>query len=340
MKAYLRIAVLASAVLSQAGLVRRAPEDTSADSLALLAHAKQLQDLRAEGDSPFRLRAHIEVKVNKSETQGEYGLIWQAPNRWREEMKLGDFGRLRVGAGGGYWQERTIDYQPEIIFDLDEFIFAAEVLEVRPTETVDKPKSRKIDDITVSCVEIRGKRSLERELCFDPAGGVLLHANFPERALHGATVNKTVDFSDVQPFGDKQIVRNIRIERPGRYQMRISFTSLAPTSEIDATAFAQPAHSEFWQGCGEGSSAEISSAKSPEYPAELRRNRQEGLVSVYARIEPDGFTSHLVTLNSASPALERAARDAIRQWKYKVPACGGPPARSETVIDIFFWIPR
>lgn len=340
MKRYLRIAVLGAAVLSQAGLVRPAAEDTSADSLALLAHARQLQDLRAEGNPPFQLRAHLEVKVNKSETQGEYGLIWQAPNRWREEMKLGDFGRLRVGADGGYWQERTIDYQPQIIFDLDQFKDAAGVLGVHPTEMVGKPQSRKIDGITLSCVEIRGKRSLERELCFDPAGGVLLHADFPERALHGATVNKTVDFSDVQPFGDKQIARSIRIERPGRYQMRISFTSLAAALEISAAAFAQPAHSEFWGGCGDGSPAEISSAKSPEYPAELRRNRQEGLVSIYARIEQDGSTSHLLTLSSASPAFERAARDAVQKWKYKVPVCGGSPIRSETVIDFSFWVPR
>jgi TonB family protein len=339
LKRQLRIAVLAAAVLSQAGIVHAIGEDPLADSLALLTQATKLQVLRAEGTPPFLLRAHLEVNLNKREIQGEYSLLWQSPNHWREEMRLGDFGRLRVGAEVGYWQERSIDYQPQMIFDLDQLMDVAGMLWVQPTEKVAQLKSRKIGGNAMSCVEIRLKGGVARELCFDPAGGALLHAEIPQSALHDAKVRLTADYSDPQSFGDKQIPRSIRIEKPGRYQMRISLTSLAPLSELNAASFAQPAHSELWGGCRESRSAEISSKKMPEYPPALRQNRQEGVVTIYARIEPDGSTSHLVTLDSTSQAFERSARDAIRQWNFKIPMCGGSPVRSETTIDVFYSIP-
>jgi TonB family protein len=333
-----RVALLVATLTFLGRPIRQLADDRPAETLALLHRAAQLEDLRSEGNPLYRLHAHIEVKGKKGEAHGEYGLVWQAPNRWREELKIGDFGRLRVGTDGGFYQVRSVDYQTQMIFDFDKMMDVESILRVQPDETTSRVKSRKINGNPLSCAQILLQAAMARELCFDPASGVHLHAEFPQDSPPGAKDHVAVDYLDVRPSGDKQIPRRIRLGRPGRYTLEISLQSLESLSEINSTTFAEPARSEFWGHCRDSSSAGVPYKKMPEYPAAARQNRQDGFVSIYVRIEPDGSTSHLKTLSATSPAFEGAAREAVQQWKYKPRTCGGSPVRDETVVDVVFWI--
>ena len=64
--------------------------------------------------------------------------------------------------------------------------------------------------------------------------------------------------------------------------------------------------------------------------------REQGTVLFYARVETDGTTSHLKTLQAPSSSLERAARAAVEQWKYKPRSCQGTPVKEETLIKVVF----
>jgi len=56
----------------------------------------------------------------------------------------------------------------------------------------------------------------------------------------------------------------------------------------------------------------------PKYPRRALRERAEGLVVLQGIIHIDGTVSDLVVLKSDSPGhgFEKAAIDAVRQWKY------------------------
>ena len=64
------------------------------------------------------------------------------------------------------------------------------------------------------------------------------------------------------------------------------------------------------------------------------------LLVFYAVIEADGTLSHLTLIQRATPSLESAAADAIRQWHYKPATCGSTPIRVETSIPVDFWLER
>jgi hypothetical protein len=57
-------------------------------------------------------------------------------------------------------------------------------------------------------------------------------------------------------------------------------------------------------------------------------------------IEEDGTLSHLTLIQRATPALESAAAEALRQWHYKPVVCGQIPIRMETAIPVDFSLER
>jgi outer membrane biosynthesis protein TonB len=63
---------------------------------------------------------------------------------------------------------------------------------------------------------------------------------------------------------------------------------------------------------------------------------EQGIVTIYARIEPDGTIPNLRTLGTPSPSLEQATKEAVSQWKYKPRVCGGAPVVDELVIYTTF----
>src|SRR4051794_26670555 len=65
--------------------------------LALLQHAAEICNLRSADVGPFRLRARVRVQGADPVDAG-YLLIWATPDRWREEISVGNDLAIRVGA--------------------------------------------------------------------------------------------------------------------------------------------------------------------------------------------------------------------------------------------------
>jgi len=73
----------------------------------------------------------------------------------------------------------------------------------------------------------------------------------------------------------------------------------------------------------------------PEYPAEAKAQHIQGEAILMAIIARDGSVSDLVAL-SGDPSLIEAAKQAVRQWKYKPFLVNGEPVEVQTVIHIRF----
>jgi protein TonB len=55
----------------------------------------------------------------------------------------------------------------------------------------------------------------------------------------------------------------------------------------------------------------------PMYPAELRRRRVEGTVSVVFLVDTEGRVTNPTVEKSTDPAFERAALEAVRRWRFE-----------------------
>jgi TonB family protein len=314
--------------------------DQPLESLAILNRARTLEELRAESSVPLLLRAQIKSSFDKREVPGQYELSWWGPNRWHETVVLGDFRRFREGVIGGYRQVRTWEYEPQVIFDLDKILDVGSILQIGPLEIVRKARKRKIAGIALSCVEIGQKNGASRDLCFDPATGLLVHAELEPGFGLASERRPIVDYSQGVPLSDKIFPSKVRIQRGKEFWMEVTIASLQKLSgEPDPTPFVDPKDSELWQSCRDSVPAELKGAVQPNYPEDARFEHRGGVVSLYARIEADGTISHLRTLQSPSASLERAARNAVQLWTYKPTSCQGTPVRAETLIDVSFSYP-
>ncbi|MGO9640159.1 MAG: energy transducer TonB [Candidatus Acidiferrales bacterium] len=338
MKRILQFVLLASEVLLLAGLLPIWADDQPGDPSVMFARARQLEELRSDTTVPFVLEARLKATSRKKELTGEYKLIWWKPDRWQEVVALADFRRTRDGVSDGYWQARTTEYQPQVIFDLDKVLDVASILQLDPREAIGQAKKRKVAGVELSCAETRVQNHVNKHFCFDPATNFLSHVELPSNGMPGS-VRPSVDYSGLVALGEKKFPSRVTIKRDVGFSLEVSVNRLEPTTaNPPPVPAAYPNQFEFWPDCREAAREEMAQTVQPDYPGDSRSRREQGVESFYARIEPDGTVSHLTTLQSAWPALERAAREAIRKWKYKPRFCHGTPVRGETIIDVSFYI--
>lgn len=329
-------AVLATCVLTLVGAMRSAADQEPPDARALLARAREVADLRTEGSAPFELHAQIEATITRKKITGEYVLIWLAPNWWREELHLGNYQRLRVGADGGYNQLRSMDYSPAIIFEFDSVMSAFAMTKIEEKETFDGPRMRTQDGISMACVQSQVKGVPLSEHCFDPQTGSLLRFQSLQNPKMRLLETVEVVYSQIEQFGEKRVPRAIRMKKGDWYAAQISVTELKPARVSDSSLFATPPQSEFWPSCRDMALAEIVESTLPQYPDIARQQRQQGIVTLYFRIEPDGTVSHVRSLSAPGVQLEAAATKAVRGWKYKPATCKGKPIRVEITGEVKF----
>jgi len=74
----------------------------------------------------------------------------------------------------------------------------------------------------------------------------------------------------------------------------------------------------------------------PAYPAEAKAAGAQGSVVLHAIIGTDGNIQSLNVLSSASPLLDQAALDAVRQWTYRPYLLNGTPVEVDTQITVNF----
>jgi protein TonB len=100
---------------------------------------------------------------------------------------------------------------------------------------------------------------------------------------------------------------------------------------------------------GQGTSNRITPAVSglqglnnppPKYPARAVRRREEGVVELKILVEPDGTAGKVTVVKSSGHrALDKAAIEAVEQWKFKPARRGSTPIRGYALQSISFKLP-
>jgi TonB family protein len=316
-------------------------KDDTVSSESLFAQARKLQDLWSEGTPAVKMRTEIKILDTKGKTTtGQYIVTWISPSRWREELEIANYTRLRVHNSNGYWQQSTLNFQPEIIFQLDSILDFKTVLKVGAKQSLGKVKTRDKDGARQKCTEVKWTTGTERVLCFDEANAELLSMEYPRSENQNPPDISRVEYSEFNKLGDKRFPYEVHAFRDRTTIMTTKVIDVTPFTEGDPAPFAPPTNSEFWPQCDDMQSPELVNRIQPRYPTTARSNGELGRVVFYAVIETDGTLSHLTPIQRATPALELAASDAIRRWHYKPAACGSAPIRMQTSIAVDFWVQR
>jgi TonB family protein len=332
--------VLAFLIALTSGAFCLGKEDAASPE-SLLAQALKLQDVWSDGTPAVKVRGEIEILNAKGNTiHGQYETTWISPSRWREELDIANYKRLRIHDSKGYWQQSTLSFQPEIIFQLDSMLDFKTVLKIGVKQSLGKVKTRDKDGARQKCTEVKWTTGTERVLCFDEANGSLLSVEYPRSENPNPPDISRVEYSAFDKLGDKRIPFEVHAFHDRTAIVTTKVTDVTPITDGDPASFAPPTNSEFWPQCDNLQSPELVNRVQPKYPTNARFNGEQGRVVFYAVIETDGTLSHLTLIQRATPMLESAASDAIRQWHYKPAACGSTPIRMETSIPVDFWLQR
>ena len=74
----------------------------------------------------------------------------------------------------------------------------------------------------------------------------------------------------------------------------------------------------------------------PQYPQMAKIARVQGAVVLAAVIGKDGTIENLHVVSTASPLLNAAAVEAVKQWKYRPYILNGEPVEVDTTVTVNF----
>lgn len=310
-----------------------------ASSEALISRARQLQDIWSDGTLPIQMRAEIQVLGPKGDPViGSYSFVRLSPSRWREEIRFEGYERIRVGDSKGYWQKSRLGYQPESVFQLDTLLHVGGTLKVASNQTLGAIKSHEKNGLRQKCTEVKWPWGTDRVLCFDEDKGSLVRIDYPTVGFQIAPEISRIEYSAFNVLGEKLVPYEVRALRGKKVIAAIKVLEISLVPKEDASVFTLPENAEFWAHCDAMQEATLVSHVHPNYPASARHNHQQGRVIFYGIIEPNGSLSHLTLLQHTTPALDAAALEAVRRWRYNPAVCGQSPIRMETSISLDFWL--
>jgi TonB family protein len=311
------------------------------------ARARALSDLEASG-IPFHLKATYVASGDTEFTgNGTYEEWWQSKDLWRKEATLSDYKYWLVGRGRNVQAYASSSYTPlrlrqairHSLVDLSAGI---------KTETPWNLQHRQVSGMEMTMLS--GDYRIDQSSCqvsdfFTSEGMLRAQAN-------GDIVDM---YNGFQPFQKLLIPRDVTVESDGKPFLAISIATLEalnPNSAELSNSKPIPAGMEsvLWPYDPFSSSlnvkpavdltdarpAKIIRSKSPKYPAAAKSEKLKGTVVINATIDTQGNVREAYVLVSGADSLDKAALDAVRDWKYKPLEIHGTAYSVDTTISVVF----
>lgn len=310
---------------------------------ALIQKALAAEDVRAAGSAAFGMQGTIFVNGAKKQTaQGNYQLLWAAPDRWREEIQFHDYSRIRVGAKNAYWQTRSIDYELLPINDLSDALSFPRQLRALLRRLTEPEKSqagpqlqlqlgkRKIKDRQAVCILFKRAYVPAEAYCFDMQNGALVSEG--NRFWGGGDV----EYSDFSTFNGGVFPGTIQVKRGDRADVQFHLSGISPLGKTDGRTFDAPPNAKLWGSCADGERPKEMHAPAPRYPDEMKQEHISGNVYVYAVIGIDGILHNMKVFSESEQRLVPSTIAAISTWNYVPASCGDAPLPVETVVTVTY----
>ncbi len=312
-----------------------------AEATSLIERAKQLSDIRADGAPAFRLMLDFRAtKKDGSTVEGTYTEVWNSKAQWRRETVAGDVRRREVATDQKRFLLEPGKALPEHIQDLpalsDIGRFQAEAW--KP----EKIENRSLNGVQVRCVEtLPVVRSGFRRfpsgtepggwgeaptLCFDRSSGALAAEIEP-------AMNRSEDeacfFVDYQKFGAGLYARSYKCLEGEQTRLEARVVELVTLPQVDPELFALA------QGVKELTSCpDPVRPPRPVYEPEPVGWYGSGVVVIRMTVGIDGTPRNLSVDSSPGPKLEKAALEAVRQWRFRPATCDGEPVEINIAAEV------
>jgi len=304
------------------------------EAAALINHAKQLSDIRAEGAPAFRLKLTFKIiKDDGSVSEGAHTEVWVSKTQWRKETVLGDFRETQVVVGRKRWTLNSSTAAPEYLFD---FLRVTDIGRFQPEVwKPEKVEDRELKGLRMRCLETYYPFTQGRPtLCFDKGSGTIA----ADIGLLGTRTGESVCFyGDYQKFGDHVLARSYECDKDKHRILEARVVELSTEPETGPAFFARPDGAKESVNC-------LTPVKHPTavYDPDPERPRTSGgqtPVVINIVVGTDGKTHDLRVTSAPNPDFDKAALEAVRHWTFKPATCDGEPVEVHIAVDINSFLP-
>lgn len=310
------------------------------EAASLIEHAKQVSDIRADGAPAFRLTVDFKaIQKDGFVLKGTYTEVWGSKTQWRKETVAGDFRRTEVAAGQKRFLLEPVKALPEHIRDLPAL---SEIDRFQPEAwRPEKIENRKLNGAGVRCIEtlpvvragfrlLTGSQLAGRaetpSLCFDRSSGVLAAEIEPETI---SSQDVACFFSDYQTFGDRLFARVFKCMEGGLPRLEARVLELVALPVVDPEMFAPSNGAKELANC-----PDPVMAPRIVYAPEPTGAPSSGVVVISIIVSFSGTPRNLSIVSSPNPKLEKAALEAVRQWRFRPATCDKEPVETKIAVEI------
>jgi len=323
--------------LSACSYVRAAPQDVSALK-AKMDNARLKHEIRRSSLPAYVLAGSITVRLKSgASSQGKFQLVVIPGGKWKEEVILPGYSRTRIGDGKQFVESDAPHAAVPVIHELDSMLNFTKQLGQAEGDSFKSAKASKGADKPEDCVKRTAKNGTEDTFCFDAQTGDLLGRSIHLRGGEsGIWQADSEEFGDYQSWSGKRFPRSLRAFKSKQPYVEVKLDEIKPVGQIPEHFFDVPPGAVVWGDCDERSVWTLDHREQPHYPEAARHAGQQGTVTMYAVIEPDGTISTLQVVSSAGKNLDDASLAAVSKWRYKPIGCSGAPGRTDTFIDVVY----
>lgn len=329
-------------LLTGVALALNAPHGKAQNDPSALAEkiekARDLAGIRGKGMPGFRMIGDIRIWVKKdSPAEGKYLLIWTPEEKWKEEIVLNGYKRIRIGDGEQFWQIRNTDMEYPPVFELERLMDVSRELKPKEGVRLSRSHPEKIDGQDAECIKRESNSGYAASTCFDPKSGALL-TNVQGKSKYESPLSfRSEEYSQFQQWAGKIYPRTMRGFDGKQLLFEVQLEEIKTLPDLSPDFFAPPKDSVVWADCIEGGMWKLKERVPPVYPESARARGIEGVVVLYGVIEADGTVSSLRPVYPTGSDLDQAATSAVSRWRYvRGDACPGAAGRTETLIDVIF----
>jgi hypothetical protein len=307
-------------------------ENKNHQAAELIAHAKEVSDIRAEGSPAFHLKANIRINwEGGGESVGSYTEDWVSPELWRTEIISPNFHQIELAKDNKLQVVSTLpliaDFVSPRITSAHEHLLAFHLNSnwLLPEEW----KPSKIEDQTagslvLKCIDVNSPWEWQAALCFDRANGTIVAKSTNNKeAPYGCT------YADYQKFGEKLFPRSIQCLREGKPTLLAKIVELTQATSADSLFGPMPGATELTYCSRDAVPAKVVTASGmslskPQPPVGLS-------FTVGADAKPHNVA---VSRPGESDSANNAAINSLRHWSFRAATCAGKPVDTEMTVFI------
>lgn len=302
--------------------------EKDAEATALIEHARQLSDIRAEGSPAFKVRLIFKIiKKNGSALEGEYGEVWVSKGQWQKDTVAGPFHSVEVANGQKRWILDSKTPMPEHLMDIPGFLELA-------TLRSDVLRPQKIASHDRNGLKLRCLEAGQSSLCFDTASGALVHAVWATPTGTGVQ-EKSCSYSDYQKFGDHLVARSYACTEGDQTKIEGKIVELAADPAPDQSLFTPPDGAEESVNClGRLLPPQVLRYSHATFEGGMPSGSTEVVISML--VPTNGDPQDFRVLSAPDKELDNRALKMVKQYKFKPATCDGEPIEFRIMAEIGF----